>query len=109
MQKSGEIALAVRDPEGKWTKVSLNPESPARMVGVLSNDTGEVAAYSDWGDLAAENGINSGAISGREAMPTAMWVWRTDLENIVRKDCEPSRYVELTAPKDADRSADRTG
>lgn len=100
VQKSGEIALVVRDPEGKWTKISINPDSPARMVGVLSNDTGEVAAYSDLGDLAAENGIKN--VSGIDANGNTGL--EKDLENIVQKDCEPSRYVELTAPKDADRS-----
>jgi len=108
VQNSGEIALAVRDPEGKWTKVSLNPESPARMVGVLSNDTGEVAACSDWGELAAENGIKSGAMIGTGSDDDGNAGLQTGLENIIRKDCEPSRYVELAAPKDADRSADRT-
>ncbi|VVB72992.1 Uncharacterised protein [uncultured archaeon] len=87
-QARGEIAVAVLDPSKKWLHISVNPASPERMVGVLANGTMEAVMYSDFADLAQDNGI----------------VESFDLDRMVQKDCETSRYVELKAMAKTDQS-----
>lgn len=88
VQRGGEIAVAVLDPSKKWQQVSINPASPERMVGVLANGTWEALMYSDGEDLAEDNGIVEGF----------------DLDKLIQKDCEPSRYVELKALAETNQS-----
>jgi hypothetical protein len=88
MQKGGKVAVAIRDPTGGWQKVSVKPAHSERMVGVLANGTEEALLYPNLAKMAAANGITGGI----------------DQENIVEKDCEPSKYVELKAPTEADQS-----
>jgi hypothetical protein len=88
VQRSGEIAVAVLDPSKKWQRVSVNPASPERMVGVLANCTWEALMYRDFADLAEDNGILEGF----------------ELDKLVQKDCEPSRYAELKAPAKTNQS-----
>jgi hypothetical protein len=88
VQMGGEMAVSVRDPSGGWQKVSINPTSPERMIGVLANSTGDALMYPDLAQLAAANGI----------------INKIDVHNIVQKDCEPSRFVELKAPEEASQS-----
>jgi len=87
-QARGEIAVAVLDPSKKWLHVSVNPASPERMVGVLANGTMEAVMYRDFADLAQDNGIVKGF----------------DLDRLVQKDCEVSRYVELKAMAETNQS-----
>jgi len=88
VQRGGEIAVAVLDPSKKWQQVSVNPASPERTVGVLANGTWEALMYRDFADLAEDNGIVEGF----------------DLDKLVQKDCEPSRYAELKAPAETNQS-----
>jgi hypothetical protein len=88
VQMRGEMAVSVRDPSGGWQKVSINPTSPERMIGVQANSTGNALMYSDLAQLAAANGITE----------------KIDMDNIVQKDCEPSNFVELKAPEEASQS-----
>jgi hypothetical protein len=88
VQMGGEMAVSVRDPSGSWQKVSLNPVAPERMIGVQANSTGNALMYSDLAQLAAANGITD----------------NIDVHDIVQKDSEPSRFVELKAPEEADKS-----
>jgi hypothetical protein len=88
VQMGGEMAVAARDPSGGWQKVSLNPVAPERMIGVQANSTGNALMYSDLAQLAAANGITE----------------KIDMGNIVQKDSEPSRFVELKAPQEASQS-----
>jgi hypothetical protein len=88
VQMGGEMAVSVRDPSGGWQKVSINPTSPERMLGVQAYSTGEALMYSDLAQLAAENGITD----------------KIDVQNIIQKDSEPSRFVELKAPEEASQS-----
>jgi len=88
VQRGGEIAVAVPDATGRWQQVSVNPASPERMVGVLANGTWEALMYRDFADLAEDNGIVEGF----------------DLDKLVQKDCEPSRYAELKTPAKTNQS-----
>jgi hypothetical protein len=88
VQMGGEMAVSVRDPSGGWQKVSINPTSPERMIGVQANSTGNALMYSDLQQLAAANGITD----------------KIDMDSIVQKDCEPSNFVELKAPEEASQS-----
>jgi len=87
VQRSGEIGVAVYDPEGKWVQVSIDPEDPARKVGLLSNETEEVLVYPNYNELARENGIERDIKSHT--------INNANLDSIVQKDCEPSCYAEL--------------
>jgi hypothetical protein len=88
VQMGGEMAVSVRDPSGGWQKVSINPTSPERMIGVQANGTEEALVYTDLAQLAAANGI----------------IDKIDVRNFVQKDSEPSRFVELKAPEEASQS-----
>jgi hypothetical protein len=88
VQMGGEVAVSVRDPLGGWQKVSINPTSPERMIGVQANSTGEALMYSDLAQLAAANGITD----------------KIDMDSIVQEDCEPSNFVELKAQEEASQS-----
>jgi hypothetical protein len=88
VQHEGEVAVAVRDPTGAWQKVSVNPTTPDGMIGVLTNSTKEEMVYSNLAQLAAANGIKE----------------NIDIHNVIQKDSEPSRYVELKAPQKPSQS-----
>jgi hypothetical protein len=88
VQMGGEMAVSVRGPSGSWQKVSINPTSPERMIGVQANTTKEALMYLDPAQLAAANGITD----------------KIDASNIVQKDVEPSRFVELKAQEEASQS-----
>lgn len=88
VQRSGEIAVAVLDPSKKWQRVSVNPAFPERTVGVLANGTWEALMYRNFADLAEDNEIVEGL----------------DLDKLVKKDCEPSRYAELKATAKTNQS-----
>ncbi len=88
VQRCGEIAVAVLDPSKKWQQVSINPTSPEKAVGVLVNGTWEALMYSDFADLAKDNGIMESF----------------ELDKLVQDDCEPSRYTELEAPAEINQS-----
>ena len=88
VQMGGEVAVSVRDPSGGWQKVSINPTSTERMIGVQANSTGNALMYSELAQLSEANGIFD----------------EIDTQNIVLKDSEPSRFVELKAPAEPDQS-----
>lgn len=93
VQRRGKIGVAVYDPDGKWVQISIDPEDPARMVGLLSNETGEILVYANYNDLARENGIERDTESGIKSLirnGNDM-----NLDRVVQKDCEPSCYLEL--------------
>lgn len=91
VQRSGEIGVAVYDPDGKWVQISIDPEDPARRVGLFGNETGEVLVYPNYNDLARENGIERDT----ESCIKSHICNDMNLDGIVQKDCEPSCYVEL--------------
>lgn len=97
VQMRGNIWVAVKDAaSGKWQSVSLNPSRPGRMIGVLVDDGYEGITYEDVSDLAADNlmGLEDNN-SDHGSDPSS---------KIIRKDCEPSRYVELRQPSSDNRS-----
>jgi hypothetical protein len=86
-QMSGEIGVLVLDPSGRWQIVSINPSKPEKSVGVLINGTRTVLIYEGPEELAADN---------------RMALQDFNLERIIQRDCEPSRYVDLKPPSDTD-------
>jgi hypothetical protein len=90
-QRSGEIGVAVKDPSGRWQLVSVNPAKPEKSVGVLANGTREALIYESLEELADENRMDLDNLD-------------LDTGKLMQKDCEPSRYVELTRPSKVNES-----
>jgi hypothetical protein len=95
-QRSGEIGVAVKDSSGRWQLVSVNPAKPEKSVGVLANGTREVLIYENLEELADENRMDIKGLNPDTG--------NLDTGKLMQKDCEPSRYVELTQPSDIDKS-----
>ncbi|MDD1752468.1 MAG: hypothetical protein LUQ38_05195, partial [Methanotrichaceae archaeon] len=89
LQKGKEIGLAVLDPSGKWLPVSINPVEPGRSVGVLVDDIFEATTYKSLEDLPFYGTL------GMENLR---------LDEVLEKDVEPSRYVELQKPDNLDQT-----
>jgi hypothetical protein len=87
VQRSGKVQVAVADPDGSWQPISVNPSTPERAVGVLVDDVGEAAMYNSLKDLAEDNQLQIG-LAG--------------VEDVMQKDCQPSRYVVLRHPSEID-------
>lgn len=87
VQRSGTVQVAVLDTEGTWQPISVNPSTPERAVGVLVDDGGEAAMYNSLKDLAEDNQLQIG-LAG--------------VEEVMQKDCQPSRYVVLRHPSEID-------
>ncbi|NPV62012.1 MAG: hypothetical protein HPY61_05170 [Methanotrichaceae archaeon] len=87
LQSGGQIRLAVEDPAGAWRAVSLNPADPDREMGVLMDRASRGLAYDSIEELEEANRMDLGPI---------------DESQMVQKDCESSRYVELKRPEKID-------
>ncbi len=86
IQRGGNIWVAARDTAGSWQLVSLNPREPGKMIGVPIYDGEEGIVYTDISDLAEDNLMDLGNSITNNSIQSSQ---------IIRKDCEPSRYVEL--------------
>lgn len=88
-QKNGQIRIVVLDPSNKWQAVSLNPKESWRMLGVLTNKSEDYQGimYKDIGELVNDN------------LPK-LYV-SPNLDLYVQKDCDPSRYMQLKHPDQA--------
>lgn len=95
-QRSGEIGVAVQDPSGSWQLISVNPAKPEKSVGVLANGTREALIYESLEELAEENRMDIKGLN--------LDTGDIDIDKLMQKDCEPSRYVELMQPSDVDES-----
>ena len=84
-QRSGEIGVAVQGPTDRWQMVSINPAKPEKSVGVLANGTKEALIYDSLEELAEDNQIE---------------FQEPNMDGLMQKDCEPSRYVDLKQPSD---------
>jgi hypothetical protein len=88
-ERSGKVEVAVLDPGGSWQPLSINPSSPERAVGVLVDEGGEAVPYQSLRDLAEDN---------------QMQIDDVGVEEVMQKDCQPSRYVVLRHPAEIDPS-----
>jgi hypothetical protein len=88
-ERSGKVEVVVRNPNGLWQPISVNPSSPERAVGVLVDDNGDAVIYPSLRDLAEDNHLQI----GHEAV-----------EAVMQEDCQPSRYVVLEHPSEIDPS-----
>jgi hypothetical protein len=86
-ERSGKVQVAVQDADGNWQPISVNPSSPERAVGVLVDGGGEAVIYQSLRDLAEDNGLQIG---------------QAGVEEVMKKDCQPSRYVVLRFPSEID-------
>jgi hypothetical protein len=92
IQSKGDIWVAVQDASGRWQSVSLNPKEPGRMVGVLVGGLNEGIIYENISDLAMNNPIELGDENINSNIDDDI------IDRIIRKDWEPSKYVELMRP-----------
>lgn len=95
-QRSGDIGIAVKDPSGRWQLISVNPAKPEKSVGVLANDTREALIYESLEELADENRMDIKGLNPD--------IGDLETNKLMQKDCEPSRYVELTQPSDVNEA-----
>jgi len=93
VQRGGNIWVAAQDTTGSWQLVSLSPRKPGEMIGVLIDDKVEGIVYRNVSELAEDNLMSFDYSINNSSQ-------------IIRKDCEPSKYVELRQPSSENKSWD---
>lgn len=83
------IGLAVLDPSGKWQPLSINPIEPGRSIGVLVDNIYEATTYKS---------IEDSPFYGVLGMDNL------HRDEVLEKDVEPSRYVDLQKPDNLDQT-----
>ncbi|MFB3765936.1 MAG: hypothetical protein ACE14P_11920 [Methanotrichaceae archaeon] len=96
IQKGGNIRVAVKDNSDSWQLVSLNPREPGMMIGVPIDSGEKGIVYGDISELAEDNlmDLNGSINSNRQS------------SQIIRTECDPSRYAELKKPSSENKSWD---
>ncbi|MGA9099233.1 MAG: hypothetical protein WB392_09910 [Methanotrichaceae archaeon] len=91
IQRGGNIWVAVQDTSANWQLVSLNPRKPGEMIGVPIDNGEDGIVYWNITDLAEDNLMSFDYNINNSSQ-------------IIREDCEPSKYVELRQPSSENKS-----